>query len=290
MVNISWSDSQHLYVNVIDSDSKSPTFNTVIRTFDAINDPNYGLDLYLMTVSPDGKFAYLWYDDYGNSDTYYLGILNLSTGAFTYVTADALGVYPNQSQISVTPDGKSLLLMTYRSNRARIKIFDLSNPTQPKRVSEITPIPIPRRGFPYVSNYQVVGDHLYALDSSGVVVVFNFRRDIGDFRERGWSIIPNVNFANNFAFSPDGAWLYVTDSVNDLVAVLDTSKLTTGKNVLVTNVRAPYYPIAIDVSPVPPPRKLQINRTLGLQREAQPQVQLSQPAGASRAPAQSRPE
>ena len=53
---------------------------------------------------------------------------------------------------------------------------DISNPISPKAIAEITPIPIPRWGFPYVVNYQVIGNKLYALDLNGVAVVFNFDR------------------------------------------------------------------------------------------------------------------
>src|SRR5262249_46572912 len=136
-----------------------------------------------MTVSPDGKFAYLWYDD---GITRSLGVMNLTTGAFTSYSSDSLAVYWLQRQLSVTPDGKSLLLMSYRGNRARVKVFDISNPMHPKPWTELTPVPVPGHGFPYVANYQVVGNKLYAIDLQGIIVVFNYDRMAGDFRERGY--------------------------------------------------------------------------------------------------------
>ena len=64
-----------------------------------------------MTTSPDGKYAYLWFDEIDSGrDTYYLGIFDLSTGGFNRVSADSLGVTRNQLQVYVTPDNKSLLL------------------------------------------------------------------------------------------------------------------------------------------------------------------------------------
>ena len=258
-----WSD---VHISVVDADTASPNFNTVIRTLDAgLGGRNVSGQI---AVGPDGKFAYVWYSD---RTQWYLGIMDLSKGAFTPISARTLGA---NGPSSITPDGKSLLLMTNRNNRARIKIFDISNPTRPKPVFEITPIPIPGHGFPNISNYQVVGDQLYAFDSSGIVVVFNFRRETGDFRERGWSILP---IRSSFAFSADGAWLFVTDPNNDLVAVLDAGKLTTGKNLLLTNLRAPYSPGAIAVSPVPPPMKPVLNKHRGRQERIPPPARPQNP-------------
>ena len=238
-----------MHVSIIDSDSSSPTFNTVLRTFNA------GLNTYpypeAMAVSPDGKFAYIWYGD--DADYGSLGIMNLATGAFNHFSSGSLGVTEFQYQVSISPDGKYLLLDAYRANRAVLQLFDLSVPTQPKRSFTFTPKPVPGRGSPVIWNYQVVGDQLYTFDPTGIVVVFNFRK--GNFRERGYSVIPNLYFDNNFAFSADGAYLYVTDSANDQITVFDASKLHQGSGALLTNIRAPYYPFAMDVSRVAaPPR------------------------------------
>jgi len=43
--------------------------------------------------------------------------------------------------------------------------------------------------------------------------------------------------------------------LNDRVLVWDTSKLPLGKDPMITAIRAPYYPYAIDVSPVGPPKR-----------------------------------
>ncbi len=260
VVNVPWNDYSDIHVSVIDSDSGSPTFNTIIRTFAAgINDPDQGVYLDLMTVRPDGKFAYLWYDDYDYNtgrDIYYLGILNLSNGTFTHVTADSLGAYDYQQQVSVSPDGQSLLLASYRGDRARVKVINISDPIRPKPFAELTPVPVPGRGFPYVFNYQVVGNKLYAIDTSGIVVVFNFDKQKGDFRERGYSVSgSSSSYYGGFSFSPDGLYMYVSDTENDQVLVLDVSRLSIGKGVLLTSVRAPYLPYTMAVSPVPPPIK-----------------------------------
>ena len=261
VMNVPWTDGLDLHLSVIDTFSGSKTFNTILRTFDAgINDQNYNLFVDLMTASPDGKFAYVWYDDYDYNNTgrdvYFLGIFNLTTGAFTSISADSLGVFSYQYQVYVTPDSKSLLLATYSGYRAGIRVFNLSNPTHPKRVTDLTPIPVPGRGFPYVFNYQVVEGQLYAIDSSGIAVVFNFDSQKGDFRERGYSIFQGSNaYYGGLAFSPDGLYMYGTDYLHDQVSVFDTSKLAVGKSSLITNIRAPYYPYGITVSPAAPPSR-----------------------------------
>jgi hypothetical protein len=251
VVVIAWADTdpQHydLHVGVIDSDAASPTFNTFVKTFDA--GLNTNTSPMVMTASPDGKFAYVWYYDQTGGQ---LGIVNLMTGQFTVVSPSSLGVLEFQQYISVTPDSKYLLLQNYWNSRGRIKVFDVSTPTKPKRLIEITPIPISGRGFPYITAYRVAGEQLYAFDPTGLVMVYNFRPSAGDFRERGYAIVPNLTFQSNFGFSVDGAYLYVADAENEQVVVLDTAKLKTGKDVLLTNLRAPYYPFAVDVSRAAP--------------------------------------
>lgn len=258
VINAPWQDGSDLHLSVIDSDSTSPTFNNIIRTFDAgLNIQNGGLSLRLMTTSPDGRYTYLWYDEVvSGHDAFYLGIFNLATGAFTKMSSDSLGVTHNQSQVSISPDGKSLLLAVSIGAQTRIRVFDISNPIQPRRVGDISPVPVPGHGSPRVFNYQVVGATLYGIDASGIVAVFNFDRQKGDFRQRGYSIFQNAgSFYGAFAFSADGAYLYVTDLLNNQVSVLDAGKLSTGKDILLTNISDPYYPYGIAASPVPPPGK-----------------------------------
>ncbi len=246
VVDMMWS-SDDLYVGMIDTDPGSPTFHTVIKVLSAGIAANYPWPE-IMTVTPDGKFAYLWYDDYSGPDGQYtssLGVMDLTRGSFTSLSYASLRVYNVQRQLSVTPDGKFLLLMSYKGNRAGIKVFDISNPTHPRSLAELTPVPVPGRGFPYVANYQVVGNKLYAIDTNGVIVVFNFDRAAGDFRERGYYLLDPSSRVVAFAFSADGSNLYLADNLNDRVLVLATDKLASGKDAEVTTLRAPYGPDAL---------------------------------------------
>lgn len=265
-----WTDATDLHISKIDSDPNSPTFNTIVHTFTAsLNGGNFAAPP-IMTVGPDGKYAYVWY----GSNISYLGIFNLTTGAFTNVGYDRLRVQEFQSQIYVAPDGKSLLLSSFHGNRTHIRVFDISNPTSPKSLLELTPIPIPRRGAPYVNNYQVLGNKLYAIDLTGAVVVFNFDRTKGDFRERGWVASESTENFSAFGFSADGVYLYLSDYFSDLVFVADTNKLALGGDPTVTNIRSPYTPSFVTVSPVPPPAKAATARKHGQQHRIVPQGEM----------------
>ena len=245
-----WGYDTKIHVTVIDSKLGSPTFHTVIRTF-AVGD-GVGI-LNTMAVSPDGKYCYISYDEE-------LGILNMSNGQFTSLSATSLGVLVYQSQIGISPDGKLMALASKRGPRYTIKVFDLSNPLQPKRLTELVPLPISGRGFPYVVNYQIAADKLYATDLAGAVVIFNFNWNKGDFRQRGYYVAPSKNWWGGFRVSPDGAYFYATDYINDQILVFDANKLSYGRDALLTAIRAPYYPYTIDVSPTVPPRQAALRK------------------------------
>ncbi len=265
VIYVAWTDDTDLHLGKIDSDSASPTYNTIVETFNAGLNGDYPY-AETMTLRSDGKYAYVWY----YKDNYSLGIFNLATGAFNSVAADTLRVSESQSQIGISPDGKSMLLAAFYGNRTRIRIFDIANPTNPKPVTVITPIPIPRWGFPQVVNYQVIGNKLYAIDLYGAVVVFNFDRAKGDFRERGYVASDHQENYTSYVFSPDGSYMYVTDYFGDLVLVLDTSKLIGGTNPALTQIRSPYTPYLIDVSPVAPPAKSPSLKQRGKQQRTVP--------------------
>jgi DNA-binding beta-propeller fold protein YncE len=247
--------SGDLWINVIDSDPMSQSFNTVIKSYAAGLDPNLCYTPYAMQITPDGKYAYVWYDD----TTYYsLGLFNLTTGAFASYRMSDLGINPSQPSsgiqwISISPDGKWLMMPTTLANRPRIKVFDIASRTRPKPFGLITPVPVPGHGFPQLNQLYVLGNKLYAIDLNGIVVVFNFSPEKGDFREMGY-FVSDLRFGGA-AFSSDGAYLYVTDPAHDQVSVLKTALLASGKDALFTNLRAPYFPGRLAVSPAPPPGK-----------------------------------
>ncbi len=128
-------------------------------------------------------------------------------------------------------------------------VLDLLDHISPKALAEITHAPIPRRGVPDVNNYQVIGNKLYAIDMTSAVIVFNFDRTKSDFRERAYGASDSTENHSALAFSADGSYLYVTDYFNDLVLVVDTSKLERGDDLTLTNTRSPHTPYLLAVSP-----------------------------------------
>lgn len=251
VIYLAWTDTSNLNVSKIDSDRSSRTFNQIVHTFtQSLNGGSY-LAPPIMTVGSDGKYAYVWY----GSDISYLGIFNLATDAFNNVAYDNLRVQEFQSEIYVTPDGLSLLMAGSRGVRTTVRVFDISNPTSPKSVAELVPVPIPRHGFPYVYNYQVIGKKLYAVDLTGAVAVFNFDLSKGDVSERGYVAADRPQNYSAFGFSADGSYFYAADYFSDLVLVADTNKLEKGGDPTITNIRSPYTPYLMAVSPVPPPLK-----------------------------------
>ena len=244
-----------LYVAVLDTDPASQTFNTITKILPAGLSQNF-YEPDAVQVTPDGQYAYIWYDDF---TYFYVGIMNLKTGAFSYYPFRDLGISPDEFQytylqwVAISPDGKWLVLPTVIGNRSRLKIFDISSRAVPKPFATVTPVPVPGRGFPQMTQYQVLNNRLYGIDLNGIVVVFNFYPDKGDFREAGYFVSKLPFFGA--AFSADGAYLYVTDPAHDQVSVLNTALLPSGKDALLTNFRASFYPEEIGVSPVPPPGK-----------------------------------
>ncbi len=244
-----------LYVAVIDTDPASQQFNSIIKILPAGLTPNF-YEPDAVQVTPDGQYAYIWYDDF---TYFYLGVMNLKTGAFSYYPFRDLGINPDEFQytylqwVTISPDGKWLVVPTVIGNRSRLKIFDISSRLVPKPFATLTPVPVPGRGFPQMTQYQVLNNRLYGIDLSGIVVVFNFYPEKGDLREAGYFVSKLPFFGATF--SSDGAYLYVTDSAHDQVSVLNTALLPSGKDALLTNLRASFFPQEIAVSPVPPPGK-----------------------------------
>jgi len=247
-----------LYVAVLDTDPGSANFNTVVKVLPAGLSPNfYEPDGF--QVTPDGHYAYIWYDDLSY---FYLGIMNLTTGAFSSYPFRDLGISPDQFQfiylqwVSISPDGKWLIMPDMVGSRSYLKMFDISSRALPKLIATLAPVPVPGHGFPQMNKYQVVGSKLYGIDLNGIVVVFNFHPEKGDVRELGY-YVSNSPFGG-YAFSIDGAYMYVTDEARDQITVLKSALLASGKDAVLTNLRAPFFPRQLAVSPVPPPANAQV--------------------------------
>lgn len=245
-------------VEVVDTDASSPTFNHVILEIPAgLGLKNSAqLTAYVGTATPDGKYVYVNYVYVQSGiELDFVGIFDVVHGTVTSISTNSLGVAPIQTEMTVTPDGQSLLMtpisMTATSSTAPIAVFDIStNPLRPTLVTTIHGTSPTRKGFYFVS-WKVVGNRLFALDgNSGIVVAFNFDRKNLNFSQLGLYMVGHPqNLGQYIGVSPDGALIYVPIMGYDMLAVLDANKLVHGQSPLITNIGAFRSPIQVAVSP-----------------------------------------
>ncbi|MGA9566644.1 MAG: hypothetical protein WBS19_14055, partial [Candidatus Korobacteraceae bacterium] len=222
---------------VIDSDSSSNTYNTVLFTTPTGQSFSSNVFPYGCAVTPDGHYAYL---SYGYHDPitlvfiYAIAIFDLSTPSGTFLAtfnASTLGISPNyQTDLQVTSDGRSLILSGANANRyaGPIAVLDITHPTNPTLVTTITgtpPAPVGVSGAFNFSSYQVVGNRLFAFDYiTRTVVIFNFDRTTPDFSQLATyrmggntSGVYGVQESGSLTVSPDGALVYVTNPNTDAI-------------------------------------------------------------------------
>jgi len=135
------------------------------------------------------------------------------------------------------------------SSGSPIAAFDIStNPLNPTLLCTIKG----KKPF-YFTGWQVVGNKLFALDGNfGAVVVFNFDRRRLDFKQLGqYSVGDAQNLGTYLGVSPDGALIYVPNMGYDMIAVLDTNNLISGRPPLITDIGAFRGPFQTSVSPTP---------------------------------------
>jgi hypothetical protein len=258
-----------VFLNMIDTDPASPTFNTVLQTLYAGSSSISGT--YSGAATPDGKYVYVdYYDTYTNSCN--LAIFDVVHGTASTIPTSTLEVYFLQHQGYVTPDGQSLLLSGSGSNPVNpsagpIKVLDISaDPKHPTLVTTIAgtpPLHVGGTGQLNFVSYVVVNGHLFALDvNQGLVMAFNFDRVGSNFSQLGVYALKGNPFINPYlvsqgiygvpylAASPDGAYLYVPIGGDDMITVLDANLLANGQPPLVTNIGTGRSPVAVDVNPV----------------------------------------
>lgn len=243
-----------LQLNMIDTNPANPTFNTIIETINAGLNLQNGLGVYPFAATPDGKYVYANYYDYGSG----LGMLAIfdivNGGPATILTMSSLGAYDYQNEVQVSPDGGSLLLQAYYDNDIGydILVFDINgNPKSPTLLATITGsvfsgVP------PYLYSFQVVGNRLFALDlDSGSVLAFNFDDVHSNFSQLAAYRITTIDYsAVGLAVSPDGALVYFANENPDMITVLDANLLAGGQPPLITNIATGITPYQVAVSPI----------------------------------------
>ena len=241
-------------VEMVDTDSSSPTFNTVIKTLSVGLNSSQQTLVYTCASTPDGKYVYVNYLINGQS-AYQFAIFDVVHGTVITVSAGTLGASTGQQpDMFITPDGQSMLLSGYSKNpyASPIAVLDISQqPTNPVLVTTITGFPPGRPGgsAPFnFQSYQVVGKLLFALDpSQNVIAVFNFDAVNRNFSQV--AIYQSPYPSGTLAVSPDGALVYLSHYTNDMISILDASKLAGGKDPLITTVGAFPAVYQLTVSP-----------------------------------------
>lgn len=127
-----FSNNSDLQLNMIDTNTASGTFNTIIQTINA-GLQTQACDVVSFAATPDGKYVYMNYDDC--SGTGMLAIFDIVHGGpATTLTMSSLGAADTQYNLQVSPDGRSLLLQAYYANffGYNIMVFDIgANPLSP---------------------------------------------------------------------------------------------------------------------------------------------------------------
>lgn len=228
----------------IDANPSSPTFNQIVDTYGApIDWGGYGGST---GVTPNGRFAYV---NEGGSET--LTIFDTVQRSSITLSTASLGVNFYQQNVTVTPDGRTLLLTT---PKGAVAVFDISaNPFSPALITTIFPVVPQGLGKVYLEKYEVVGKHLFAFDAQhNTLEMFNFDRDSRNYSFLGANVIPGHSTYGVYpGVSLDGKLVYVPQNGDDALAVLDSSLLANNQPALITKLATGRVPNAAAVSPVP---------------------------------------
>jgi hypothetical protein len=225
--------------------------NTVTKTLAA----GLNADLAYATglvATPDGKYVYVnGYYQSGQNDGYLIIVFDVVHGTATSLNTQTLGVNGDQIEMTVSPDGQSLLLNASSANGSPIAVFDIgANPENPMLVTTITGTP-PAGSPPFVFySWKVAAGQLFALDfTRNTLVAFNFDRAHDNFQQLNYYLVP-LQYATLFmAVSPDGKLIYIPISNYDFISVLDANALVNGQDPLITNIGAFVNPYQVIVSP-----------------------------------------
>jgi hypothetical protein len=252
-------------LEVIDSDSSSNTYNTVLGTIPTGQNFTDNAFAYGCALTPDGHYAYLSYRHTNPATSlpiFSIAIFDMLARSFvTSIDASVLGIAPNiyQTDMQVTSDGRSLLVKGNSANlyAGPVAVLDISQPTNPRLVTTINGTPPATVGgtpaFNF-STYQAVGNRLFAFDYvTSTVVAFNFDRTASDFTQLATYSIPATTSGvyglydkGTTTVTPDGALVYVTNPNSDSITVLDAIKLAAGQDPFITNIGA--FPGAFQVA------------------------------------------
>jgi uncharacterized repeat protein (TIGR01451 family) len=218
---------------MFDIDPTSATFHQQIGSVT----PSYnGARATRFTVTPDGRWAYMWLSAPGK-----LGIFDLANK--TLATAN-ISLYT--TLLSVTPDGRSLIALLPNNT---VGVFDIqANPAAPSLVTALSGTPPSGMTAFTMTGFGVSANRIFAYDGvQGALVTFNYDRTANNFAQLG---VYRPEHLGGVVPSLDGSVLYMNAATYDTVYVLDVAKLSANDpNPVITSVLAPAYPTRLQVSP-----------------------------------------
>jgi DNA-binding beta-propeller fold protein YncE len=233
----------HISLLQIDANSSSPTFNEIVNTYQVVLPTSLAGSV---GATPDGRYVYA-----SEAATETITIFDIVKRISVVLSTKTLGVSPDQNQVTVAPDGKTLLLSNLDGG---IAVFDIgANPLSPAQIATIRPVVPNSAGNVSLSTFQIQGNKLFAFDAEqNTVEMFNFDRSTQDYAFLGASVISGHSaYTAYLAVSPDGKLVYVPQNGEDALAVLDADILATNEAALITKLATGRVPNAVAVSPVP---------------------------------------
>jgi len=242
-VPVNANSNGHWDLNVQMVDTKT---NTVTKTL--VAGLNQYVFVYGAVATPDGKYVYV---NAATSRSYLIVVFDVLQGTATSLDTATLGVNYQQSEMTVSPDGQSLLLQAAGANYGSIAVFDISsNPSNPTLVTTITGTSPPGASPFNFYSWKVAAGRLFALDYfQNALVAFNFDRAHNNFSQLNYYLAPVQYYTGSMAVSPDGDLIYIPVSNYDFIAVLDANALINGQDPLITKIGSFVNPYQVTVSP-----------------------------------------
>jgi len=249
------SGSYDWQLNVIDVDPYSPTANTILRSIPASLTSTFNSSPAGFAAMPNGNYAYQQVY-LGGTGADSLAIYDIGNGTVTTIPSSALGIDVFVQGMQVSPDSQYLAVANELSYN--IKIYSLANPTSPTLVATL-PLANPNNvTLTDCCNLRFANNELYAFDPGTMLLqAFNFLPATSNFSAAGVLQLPghlDPTLEGGLAASPGGSYLYVAETDDDAVDVIDTSKIATSDitQALVTRFSSQGTgPVSIAFNPTP---------------------------------------
>jgi YVTN family beta-propeller protein len=251
-------DGNYLYVTNANDNTISviqTSDNTVFATI-ALTDANFSGGI---TVTPDDSYVYVAYENVNTG--YFVSVIRTSDN--TVIDNISVGSLPNQ--VTVNPNG-SFVYVTHDVDNESITVIDTSSNSVVQTISGVDPylgdIAItPDGSYAYVANYLFPSEKIYVIRTSdntvediissvisnsydtisittdGSLVYVGGENVISVIQTSDNSVIETVSTdivnCSGITVTPDGSFIYLVDSRNNSVSIIQTSNYAISDNISV---------------------------------------------------------